>query len=164
MTLIPGNEHPDSGDENAFSAHEASRADREKARANREKNRAPLSSDEMREATAVLAPKTDDRPKINWRVFIISAVVIVAFSLWAIFAPQHAETTLSTVVVWIGENLGWWYVLTITAVIAFVIWVAVSKEGRVRLGPDHSRPQTSCLRGWRCCSPRVSASTRCSTR
>lgn len=107
----------------------------------RDRNRAPLSSDEMRQATVELAPAEGTRTKIIWRVFIISAVVIVAFSLWAIFAPAHAEETLSTAVVWIGENLGWWYVLTITAVIGFVIWVAVSKEGNVRLGPDHSRPQ-----------------------
>ncbi|MDJ1372105.1 choline BCCT transporter BetT [Gulosibacter molinativorax] len=104
-------------------------------------DRAPLSSDEMRQGTAVLAPPSETRPRVNWRVFIISAVVIIAFSMWAIFAPANAESTLQQVVGWIGENLGWWYVLTITVVIGFVIWVAVSKEGKVRLGPDHSRPQ-----------------------
>ncbi|MGO1539318.1 MAG: choline BCCT transporter BetT [Leucobacter sp.] len=109
--------------------------------ADREKHQAPLSSAEMREATEVLEPKTGPKPKVNWRVFIISASVIVAFSLWAILAPSNAEATLLTAVTWIGENLGWWYVLTITIVIGFVLWVAFSKEGKVRLGPDHSRPQ-----------------------
>ena len=42
---------------------------------------------------------------------------------------------------WIAENLGWFYVVTVTVVIVFVLWVALSKEGSVRLGPDHSRPQ-----------------------
>ncbi len=42
---------------------------------------------------------------------------------------------------WIAINLGWYYVLTVTLVIGFVLWVAFSKVGDVRLGPDHSRPQ-----------------------
>ncbi len=42
-----------------------------------------------------------------------------------------------TAVTWISTNVGWVYVLTITLVILFVLWVALSKEGSVRLGPDH---------------------------
>ncbi|WP_417563928.1 BCCT family transporter [Microbacterium sp.] len=56
-------------------------------------------------------------------------------------APTGAAGTMHVVVDWIATNLGWFYVLTITLVIAFVLWVAFSKEGSVRLGPDHSRPQ-----------------------
>ena len=40
-----------------------------------------------------------------------------------------------------GDNLGWYYVVTVTLVVGFILWVAFSKEGNVRLGPDHSRPQ-----------------------
>jgi len=57
--------------------------------------------------------------------------------------PGHAAATMQTAVSWIATNLGWFYVLTITLVILFVLWVALSKEGSVRLGPDHSRPQYS---------------------
>ena len=46
-----------------------------------------------------------------------------------------------TIVGWVGRNVGWVYVVTVTVVIGFVIWVAVSPEGKVRLGPDHSRPE-----------------------
>ena len=42
---------------------------------------------------------------------------------------------------WIATNLGWYYVLTMALVIFFVVWVALSKTGSVRLGPDDSRPQ-----------------------
>ena len=56
-------------------------------------------------------------------------------------APANAATTMQDVVGWISVNLGWFYVLTVTLVILFVLWVAFSKEGSVRLGPDHSRPQ-----------------------
>ncbi len=78
---------------------------------------------------------------INWRVLVISSIVILAFSIWAILIPDDARTTMKAAVDWIATNLGWDYVLTMTLVIGFVLWVAFSKEGDVRLGPDHSRPQ-----------------------
>ena len=55
--------------------------------------------------------------------------------------PGDARTTMKMAVDWIATNLGWYYVLTMALVIGFVVWVAFSKEGDVRLGPDHSRPQ-----------------------
>ncbi|WP_055691805.1 choline BCCT transporter BetT [Streptomyces prasinus] len=102
-------------------------------------NRPPVSSQELSKAPAELIEEPG--PRVNWRVFVISSAVIVAFSLWAMFAPGHAADTMRAMVAWIAENLGWFYVLTITVVIVFVLWVALSKEGSVRLGPDHSRPQ-----------------------
>ncbi len=88
------------------------------------------------------AELTKDRaPKVNWRVFIIASVIIIAFSIWAMLMPASAQSTMKTVVGWIAENLGWFYVLTVTVVIGFVLWVALSKVGSVRMGPDHSRPQ-----------------------
>ncbi len=78
---------------------------------------------------------------INWGVLLISSVVILAFSVWAILIPDDARTTMKMAVDWIATNLGWYYVLTMTLVIGFVLWVAFSKEGDVRIGPDHSRPQ-----------------------
>ena len=79
--------------------------------------------------------------RVNWRVLAISSMVILAFSIWAIVLPENARTAMKTAVDWIATNLGWYYVLTVTLVIGFVLWVAFSKEGDVRLGPDHSRPQ-----------------------
>ncbi|WP_427019280.1 choline BCCT transporter BetT (plasmid) [Pseudarthrobacter sp. P1] len=83
----------------------------------------------------------DGGPRVNWRVFIIASTIIIAFTLWAMLMPTNAENTMTTVVAWIAQNLGWFYVLTVTVVIGFVLWVALSKVGSVRMGPDHSRPQ-----------------------
>ena len=78
---------------------------------------------------------------INWSVLILSSLVIVAFSIWAIIMPEGAHTTMQIVVDWIATNLGWYYVITMVLVTGFVLWVALSKAGSVRLGPDDSRPQ-----------------------
>ncbi len=80
-------------------------------------------------------------PKVNWRVFGVASAIIVVFSLWTMLFPTSADGTMKIVVAWIAQNLGWFYVVTVTAVIAFVLWVALSKHGSVRMGPDHSRPQ-----------------------
>ncbi|WP_226952949.1 BCCT family transporter [Mesopusillimonas faecipullorum] len=78
---------------------------------------------------------------ISWSVLIVSSIVILLFSVWAIFLPEDARVSMKSTVDWIASNLGWYYVVTMTLVIGFVVWVALSKEGDVRLGPDHSRPQ-----------------------
>ncbi|QGU03756.1 High-affinity choline transport protein [Corynebacterium comes] len=115
------------------------RPQRTRREAHREENRPPASSRELSKGSAEI-PK-DSRIRVNWQVLGISSAIILAFSLWAIFAPTHSSETMHSVVLWIGGNLGWIYVLTVTIVIGFVIWVAFSREGSVRLGPDHSRPQ-----------------------
>ncbi|MFJ7566196.1 choline BCCT transporter BetT [Herminiimonas sp. NPDC097707] len=83
----------------------------------------------------------DRTAHINWRVLLISSLVILVFSICAIVVPNRTRMTMKVAVDWIAMNLGWYYVLTMTLVIGFVLWVALSKEGDVRLGPDHSRPQ-----------------------
>lgn len=79
--------------------------------------------------------------RTNWTVLVISSIVILAFSIWTIVMPDDARVAMKATVDWIALNLGWYYVVTVTLVIGFVLWVAFSKEGSVRLGPDHSRPQ-----------------------
>lgn len=107
---------------------------------NNEDKRPPMTSSELLvKGPAELAVQRG--PKVNWHVLIIAAAIVLAFSGWAMAMPVQAEDIMHTVVTWIATNLGWYYVLTITLVVLFVLWVALSKEGSVRLGPDHSRPQ-----------------------
>lgn len=105
----------------------------------RDEKRPPRTGEEMSRGPADLQKAPG--PKVNWKVLGVSSAVVVAFSIWAMLVPDRAESTMSNVVAWIAENLGWFYVLTVTCVILFVLWVAFSKQGSVRLGPDHSRPQ-----------------------
>lgn len=84
---------------------------------------------------------SDEPIRPNWTVFVGSAVGVLAISIWALVSPHGAEAALGAVVGWISANLGWFYILTATVVIVFVLVVAFSKQGTIRLGPDHSRPQ-----------------------
>ena len=84
-----------------------------------------------------------ETPRVNWPVFATSGALILAMAAYAAFGREHAADTLAAVTGWIGTNLGWFYILTATVAVVFVLFIALSKMGDIRLGPDHSRPKFS---------------------
>src|SRR5699024_12145632 len=76
----------------------------------REDKRPPKTSAEMLQDGPTIADRSG--PKVNWQVLIIPSLIILAFSLWAIFAPDNAASTMETIVGWVGANVGWVYVVT----------------------------------------------------
>lgn len=85
------------------------------------------------------------KPRLNRVVFGGSAVGSVAIALWAIIVPDNAASVLGTVVGWISEWFGWFYVALATLILVFVICIALSRYGRTKIGPDHSKPEFSTL-------------------
>ncbi|AWB81368.1 high-affinity choline transporter BetT [Corynebacterium yudongzhengii] len=76
-------------------------------------------------------------------VFFISAAMLTAFVIWAWLAPEQAETVIFGSMDWIATNLGWYYVLTAAVIVVFVVVIALSSSGHIKLGPDHSKPRYS---------------------
>ena len=85
-------------------------------------------------------PDPEPRTRVNKTVFIGSAAGVLGIALWAILDRESADAVIGSAVTWVGETFGWWYSLIVVAVLAFVVFVALSRVGRTRLGPDHSRP------------------------
>lgn len=81
------------------------------------------------------------RGRVNGPVFVVSAVLMVAVTVWAMADPAGAEATIGVAVGWISTWFGWWYFVLAAAILVFVILVALSRSGKVKLGPDHSRPK-----------------------
>ncbi|RZU62918.1 choline BCCT transporter BetT [Zhihengliuella halotolerans] len=92
------------------------------------------------ESTATDAPPGRAKIKVNKPVLIGSAAGVLAISLWAMIAPDNARDAIFAAVTWVGGTFGWYYSLLVVVVLGFVIFVAASKVGKTRLGPDHSRP------------------------
>jgi choline/glycine/proline betaine transport protein len=82
-------------------------------------------------------------PPTRWPVFIVSVVGVVLMALWALLAPGNAESAIGTAVGRVTTWFGWFYILLATVILVFVIGLAISRYGSVRLGPDHSRPEFS---------------------
>ncbi|WP_422115242.1 choline BCCT transporter BetT [Brachybacterium sp. UNK5269] len=78
---------------------------------------------------------------VNWPVFVGTAVIIVAFVLFAAIWPGTADTVIFGSMAWVATNFGWYYVLTAALVVVFVLIVAFSKVGQTKMGPDHSLPK-----------------------
>ena len=57
--------------------------------------------------------------------------------------PEAMETTFTRAKTWVAEDAGWFTVLAVAGFLVFIIGIAVSGFGKLRLGPDHSRPDYS---------------------
>lgn len=86
---------------------------------------------------------TEPNTRINPVVFFGSSAAILALALWAIISPGTASGVLGVVVGWISEWFGWFYILIATVFLGFVIFLALSRYGNVKLGPEHSKPDFS---------------------
>ncbi|NDL57409.1 choline BCCT transporter BetT [Phytoactinopolyspora mesophila] len=93
------------------------------------------------------APETADneskRNRINPVVFFGSSALIIALSAWAMITPEGAEAAIGTVVEWISHRFGWYYFLAATLFLVFVVFIAASRYGKIKLGPQHSTPDYS---------------------
>ncbi|PRC91713.1 choline BCCT transporter BetT [Solimicrobium silvestre] len=89
--------------------------------------------------TEPLSIPTKDR--LNSTVFIGSAACIIALTIWSIIDTQHVAAIMRLVLGWITEGFGWYYFLVATLCIVFVIFIASSKFGNIKLGPDNSKPE-----------------------
>jgi len=85
------------------------------------------------------------RSHIHPVVFPVSAGVIIAFVIFGAGFASTAEEWLGSIRTWITDNLGWFMILSVAVLLVFCLFMAISKYGKVRLGPDDSRPDYSYL-------------------
>ena len=81
------------------------------------------------------------RTHTNPPVFLTSAVLVVAFLVVGSVFTDATSTAASAVMDFIATYFGWFYVLPATGFLVFVVALMVSRYGRLRLGPDDSRPE-----------------------
>ncbi|CAG7573515.1 choline/glycine/proline betaine transport protein [Barrientosiimonas humi] len=84
-----------------------------------------------------------DPPRVRKVVFGTSASLVAVFAIFTLAAPGTAEDLIGGAVTWISSWFGWWYFLLATVIVGFVLYVALSKFGAYRLGPEESRPEYS---------------------
>ncbi|GGW91108.1 choline BCCT transporter BetT [Alteromonas halophila] len=83
----------------------------------------------------------DDKVRVNPIPFYGSVIGITIFALWAILFTEAASSVIGQVLTWISSTFGWFYFTVVVAYLVFVIVIALSPWGKVRLGQDHSRPE-----------------------
>jgi glycine betaine transporter len=74
-------------------------------------------------------------------VFWGSAVLILVFVVWGLVAPKLLGAVMTSVLGWVIGNFGWVFVLIAFSALVLCIFLVVHPWGRIRLGPDDSRPE-----------------------
>ncbi len=90
-------------------------------------------------------PADVQHDRLNPAVFYSSSILIVLFALWTMVSTEAAEGAINTVLGWVSDSFGWYYFLTVVAYLAFVIIIAASRFGDIRLGPDHAKPEFNII-------------------
>jgi choline/glycine/proline betaine transport protein len=76
-------------------------------------------------------------------VFVPSIIVIILLVIGTVANPDQASDAFAAALAFITNDFGWFYMLAVALFLIFVVTVAISPSGKIKLGPDHSEPEYS---------------------
>jgi choline/carnitine/betaine transport len=76
-------------------------------------------------------------------VFWTSVGLIGAFTAWASLSPDSLSGVMTAAMDWVARSVGWSYLLVTLGCIGLLLYIAISRFGRIRLGADDARPEFS---------------------
>jgi choline/carnitine/betaine transport len=74
-------------------------------------------------------------------VFGVTAAIAVLFLIWGFVSTDSLAGVSDTSLAWTMRNTGWLFVLTSSAFVVFVLWLALSRFGNIPLGRDDEEPE-----------------------
>ncbi|WP_106475964.1 BCCT family transporter [Phytohalomonas tamaricis] len=74
------------------------------------------------------------------RVFIASTIIIAALVIIGAAIPEQFGAAASSALTWVTHIFGWFYMLSVFGFVVFLFGLAFSKYGKIRLGPQESKP------------------------
>lgn len=80
---------------------------------------------------------------ILFPVFIPAVAVTLLLVLGTISNPDLAGKVFSSTLAFITTNFGWFYMLSVAFFLVFIVGIAMTPWGSIKLGPDHAEPQYS---------------------
>ncbi len=88
-------------------------------------------------------PGSMPRSTILIPVFAPAVGVILLMVVGTISSPDLAGQVFSAVLSYINRTFGWFYMLSVAFFLVFIVSVAFTRWGDIKLGPDHADPQYS---------------------
>lgn len=86
-------------------------------------------------------PAEDENAKIDKAVVGFAALIVLAVVAWGLIAPDNFSSFADTALDFVVTDFGWVYIIAGSVFVFFILWVALSKFGNIRLGQDHERPE-----------------------
>ncbi|SUO97339.1 BCCT family transporter [Suttonella ornithocola] len=77
---------------------------------------------------------------LNSTVFFGATIIIVAVTLFAFFSEERASELFNNLQNHIIAYAGWFYIAAVAVFLIVSIYLALSRYGNIKLGPDHSSP------------------------
>lgn len=74
-------------------------------------------------------------------IFFVSAGFMVVFLLALVVAPEPIGAAFAVGREWVVTNLGWFFIAGVNVWLVFLLWVALSRFGDIRLGGQDARPE-----------------------
>lgn len=103
-----------------------------------------INTAEIKEKPIELASETEDK-SISWPTIAPAMALIVAIVIWGLSQPKNFQASASAMLGWVVDNLGWAFVLFSTIFVLFIIVIAASRFGSIRLGAAEEQPEFSNL-------------------
>ena len=75
------------------------------------------------------------------QVFCISLLLTGGIAIWAVALNGSFTYVSNAIYSFLTTEFGWLYLLAMLAFVIFIIAIAFSRYGKLRLGPDDSRPE-----------------------
>lgn len=85
--------------------------------------------------------KPSEDPTFDWWIILPAAFVVLATVSWGLLGPESFAGFASTALSFVVNNLGWAFVIFGTVFVAFMIVIAATKFGSIRLGGDDEAPE-----------------------
>jgi len=79
------------------------------------------------------------------RVLILSLLISAIFVLWGTLLPDHLTNVTSKIQEFLQKKFGWFYLLSATSFLVFVVIIIFSRYGSIKLGKDDEEPEYSYL-------------------
>ena len=80
-------------------------------------------------------------PGIAPITFYGSATLALGLIAYAAIAPEAAAAVFQAANAWIVAEAGWFYLLSVGAFVIFLLGLAMSPLGKIKLGPDEAEPE-----------------------
>lgn len=74
-------------------------------------------------------------------VFIPASIIIFGVITVVLLFAEQAEDLAGDLNSIVTDGVGWWYVIAVNIFLVFVLYCALSRIGRIRLGRDDERPE-----------------------
>ena len=94
-------------------------------------------------SSASLIKTPPEKVTVNGWVFYTSTALILLLTAILIIAPQEAGRVLGVAQAWLSRSFGWYYMVVIAAYLVFVIGLAFSSYGKLKLGSKDDTPDFS---------------------